>query len=154
MILNNTDKLVVLFSFGLGLIVYSYSKSKHSSLPLPPGPKKLPFLGNLFDLPTSQEWLKYAEWCKQFSTYPSFCQTCESLDQSLILDSNIVHVYAVGYDIIILNSFDAAIELCDKRSSIYSSRCVSIIPSTRERCRISIFFVLFERPIFPMLCEL
>ena len=69
MILNDTDKLVILFSFGLGLIVYLYSKTKHSSLPLPPGPKKLPFLGNLFDLPKSHEWLKYAEWCKQFSAY-------------------------------------------------------------------------------------
>jgi hypothetical protein len=68
MILNDTDKLVILFSFGLGLIVYFYSRSKHS-LPLPPGPKKLPFLGNLFDLPTSHEWLKYAEWSKQFSTF-------------------------------------------------------------------------------------
>ena len=42
-----------------------------------------------------------------------------------MIDSNIIHVYAVGYDMIILNSFDAAIELCDKRSSIYSSRWVS-----------------------------
>lgn len=68
MILNDTDKLVILFSFGLGLIVYVYSKSKRPSLPLPPGPKKLPFLGNLFDFPASHEWLKYAEWSKQFST--------------------------------------------------------------------------------------
>ena len=44
----------------------------------------------------------------------------------IMIDSNIIHVYAVGYDMIILNSFDAAIELCDKRSSIYSSRWVSI----------------------------
>ena len=91
-ILNDTDKLVVLFSFGLGLIVYFfYSKSsKHSSLPLPPGPKKLPFLGNLFDIPTSHEWLKYAEWSKQFSTFflktIAFCRICRSLDRLIHSD--------------------------------------------------------------------
>lgn len=51
------------------------------------------------------------------------------------IDSNIIHVHAVGHDMIILNSFDAAIELCDKRSSIYSSRWVS---SLLERYGISI----------------
>jgi hypothetical protein len=51
------------------------------------------------------------------------------------IDSNILHMYAAGNDFIIVNSFDAAIELGDKRSAIYSSRSVSVIP---ERCTISI----------------
>ena len=124
MILNDTDKLVVLFSFGLGLIIYLYSKSKPSSLPLPPGPKKLPFLGNLFDLPKSHEWLKYADWSKEFSKFLLLSSMPSARHAYLIfrIDSNIIHVHAVGHDMIILNSFDAAIELCDKRSSIYSSR--------------------------------
>jgi hypothetical protein len=69
MILNDIDKLVILLSFGL--IVYVYSKThKRSSLPLPPGPKKLPLLGNLFDMPKNEQWLKYIEWGKQFSRFP------------------------------------------------------------------------------------
>ena len=35
---------------------------------------------------------------------------------------------AAGIDMVILNSFDVAIELLDRRSAIYSSRCVSITP--------------------------
>ena len=49
-----------------------------------------------------------------------------------MIDSNIIHISA-GYDFIIVNSFDAAIELGDRRSAIYSSRCVLVIP---ERCTI------------------
>jgi hypothetical protein len=29
---------------------------------LPPGPKKWPLLGNMLDMPTSKEWLTFAEW--------------------------------------------------------------------------------------------
>lgn len=34
-------------------------KQTHS---LPPGPPKLPLIGNLLDLPTEQEWRVYARW--------------------------------------------------------------------------------------------
>jgi hypothetical protein len=44
-----------------------------------------------------------------------------------VIDSNIIHIHAVGNDFIIVNSFDAAIELGDRRSAIYSSRWVSAI---------------------------
>ena len=45
----------------------------------------------------------------------------------ILIDSDILHFYVTGNDLIILNSFDAAIELLDKRSAIYSSRWVSVI---------------------------
>ena len=66
---NDTDKLVTLLGFLLILCFY-YRNHKRSSLPLPPGPKKLPLLGNLLNMPTSQPWLKYIEWSKQFSRFP------------------------------------------------------------------------------------
>ena len=37
-------------------------------------------------------------------------------------DSDIIHVDALGTSMIILNSYEVATELLDKRSSIYSSR--------------------------------
>lgn len=67
MILNDADKLITFLC--LGLTVYLYFNNKRPSLPLPPGPRKLPLLGNLLDIPSSHEWLKYAEWAKQFSEW-------------------------------------------------------------------------------------
>ena len=34
--------------------------------PLPPGPKGIPILGNIFDVPKAREWLAYQEWARQY----------------------------------------------------------------------------------------
>ncbi|KAF8994066.1 cytochrome P450 [Cyathus striatus] len=76
-------------------------------LPLPPGPKKWPIVGNLFQLPTNFEWETYAAW-------------------SDLYNSDILHVDAAGTSIIIVNSHKVATELFDKRSALYSSRKVPL----------------------------
>ena len=53
--------LVALF---LGAIILVYQQLKKVSvnpkgLPLPPGPKGYPLLGNLFDMPVNRAWLVY-----------------------------------------------------------------------------------------------
>jgi hypothetical protein len=35
-------------------------------LPLPPGPKGLPIIGNLLDIPQEKPWVVYDKWAKQF----------------------------------------------------------------------------------------
>ncbi|KIJ57257.1 hypothetical protein M422DRAFT_149188 [Sphaerobolus stellatus SS14] len=44
---------------------YYLLKDRHK-LPLPPGPKSLPLIGNAFDLPSSHEYLKYADWGNKY----------------------------------------------------------------------------------------
>ena len=39
-------------------------------LPLPPGPKGYPLIGNLFDMPVHKPWIIYDEWRKTYgNTY-------------------------------------------------------------------------------------
>ncbi|KAJ3925808.1 MAG: cytochrome P450 [Lentinula lateritia] len=72
-------------------------------LPLPPGPRKLPILGNTLDMPATDQHIIFSQWAEQY-------------------DSDILHLKVAGEDYIILNSYEAVIDLLDKRSAIYSSR--------------------------------
>ncbi|TDL20318.1 cytochrome P450 [Rickenella mellea] len=71
-------------------------------LPLPPGPIPSFLIGNLRDIPSRYPWLKYSALAKQYG--------------------DIVHVEVFGKHILILNSLEGAVDLCEKRSHIYSDR--------------------------------
>lgn len=84
-------------------LFYAYRhRTLRSELPLPPGPRGLPLIGNVFDLNIAEPWLTYEEWGKQYG--------------------DIVHAKLLGKDLIILNCERIACALLEKRSAIYSDR--------------------------------
>ncbi|KAJ7731602.1 cytochrome P450 [Mycena metata] len=85
------------------MIYYVYRRSIRSNLPLPPGPKKLPFIGNIFDLPPESMWETYTAWGRKFN-------------------SDIIHVSLAGQSVVVLLSSTATDDLLEKRSAIYSDR--------------------------------
>jgi len=68
MSLNSNDKLVLLFAFAWAAFIYVKRTSSRSP-PLPPGPKRLPVIGNLLNVLRSYEWEAYARWGKEFGVY-------------------------------------------------------------------------------------
>jgi hypothetical protein len=72
------------------------------TLPLPPGPKPLPLIGNLFDLPKEKEWLTYRAWNDRYG--------------------DVVCVDVLGQKIVILGSAAAVDALMEERGAIYSDR--------------------------------
>ncbi|KAK0206061.1 cytochrome P450 oxidoreductase OrdA-like protein [Desarmillaria ectypa] len=85
--------------------LYSIFQTKPS---LPPGPPRKPIIGNLFDLPKPGEY-EYKHWAKHHEAY-----------------GPISSLSIMGQHIIILNDMQTAIDLLEKRSSIYSDRFSSI----------------------------
>jgi hypothetical protein len=84
----------------LALLVL-YRRSRHS-LPLPPGPRPLPLIGNLLDMPKEKDWLTYREWNDQYG--------------------DVVYINALGQKIVILGSAQAVSDLLEHRGTIYSDR--------------------------------
>ena len=60
-------KLAALFFFVI--LFRQWKKSRDGNmngLPLPPGPKGYPLIGNLFDMPFHKPWLVYDEWRRTY----------------------------------------------------------------------------------------
>ncbi|KIY65192.1 cytochrome P450 [Cylindrobasidium torrendii FP15055 ss-10] len=70
--------------------------------PFPPGPKPLPVLGNIFDVPAGKPWKSFATLSKQYG--------------------DLVYMGALGVNVLVVNSVKAAEDLFDKHSRVYSDR--------------------------------
>ncbi|KAF9525230.1 cytochrome P450 [Crepidotus variabilis] len=98
-----SSEFILLSASTLFVYVLYQSRAKPQKLPLPPGPSKLPFVGNAFSFPSTFEWEAFTQWGKDYN-------------------SDILHLSVFGISIVVLNSFEATRDLLEKRSTLYSSR--------------------------------
>ncbi|KAJ2932209.1 hypothetical protein H1R20_g4906, partial [Candolleomyces eurysporus] len=98
---------VLVLSFGIGFIFFARTivvrrKRNPRGLPLPPGPKGLPLLGNVFQFPQANPWEGYQKLCEEYG--------------------DMIYLTAPGHGILVLGSHRRAVDLLDKRSVNYSDR--------------------------------
>jgi hypothetical protein len=104
-ILDNYASWAVGAVAGLVIIELLRRQKPHGPLPLPPGPKPLPLIGNLLNMPREKDWLTYRAWNDQYG--------------------DVVCVDVLGQKIVILGSAAAVNDLLEQRGAIYSDRPVT-----------------------------
>ena len=60
--------VIVLFLALCSVGLIARKKLTPHQLPLPPGPKGLPFLGSALEINKNEPWLTYVEWKKLYGT--------------------------------------------------------------------------------------
>ncbi|KAH9912855.1 O-methylsterigmatocystin oxidoreductase [Epithele typhae] len=80
-------------------------RARSRGRPLPPGPRGLPFVGNMFDMPKVRPWVGLREMCAQYG--------------------DIMHFSVMGQRTIVLNSPEAISEFLEKRAANTSDRLVT-----------------------------
>ncbi|KAF5379529.1 hypothetical protein D9615_006568 [Tricholomella constricta] len=86
----------------LALVLYLVIKWTSRRMSMPPGPFGIPLIGNRHQLPAVKPWRKFAEWNRQYGA--------------------VVSIFLGSTPVIVLGTAQAAWDLLEKRSDIYSSR--------------------------------
>ncbi|PPQ83216.1 Dimethyrltryptamine 4-hydroxylase (PsiH) [Psilocybe cyanescens] len=103
-----TTMIPIVLSLLIAGCIYYINARRIKRSRLPPGPPgiPIPFIGNMFDMPSESPWLIFLQWGQEYQT-------------------DIIYVDAGGTDMIILNSLEAITDLLEKRGSLYSGRLES-----------------------------
>lgn len=92
---------IVLFIISLLATVYFWARrQKHSKLP--PGPPRLPIIGNLHQAPKEAVWITYQKWVERYGP--------------------LVYLNFGGTDVLLIGDHEVAKDLLDKKANVYSSR--------------------------------
>ncbi|KAJ7572295.1 cytochrome P450 [Mycena floridula] len=96
--------LNLLYLSALPVVIYFvFRLLRRPQRPLPPGPKGLPIVGNLYDVPFTSQWVTYKEISDK-------------------LGSGIIHLNMMGIPVIVVNTREVAAELFDKKGQNYMDR--------------------------------
>ncbi|KZT71135.1 putative monooxygenase [Daedalea quercina L-15889] len=91
----------------LALVAYFASQATRTRRAYPPGPRGWPIIRNLLQIPQDNPWFAYSAWADTYG--------------------DVVHLEALSDHMVILNTAQAAKDLLDGRSAIYSDRPGSVM---------------------------
>jgi hypothetical protein len=66
-----------------GFICALVFRNRSRALSIPPGPKGLPLVGNIFDIPSGEHWIKFAEMGDQWGETVVMQRTSSTNDEQV-----------------------------------------------------------------------
>ncbi len=113
------DNTLIVIALSLVCLFAYLKRSSTNRPPLPPGPPADPLIGHLRVMPSDNHGLVFHEWSK---TYGMILFPSPSLLALSNSSGDVIHLKILGRNIIVLNSVQAATDLLEKRSGLYSDR--------------------------------
>ena len=101
---------------------------RRSRLKLPPGPPKLPVIGNFFDLPREGEARVYTELSDKYGKRANPYHF-DFLMHLPLFTGDLIHLSVFKWNIIVIGSMEILAEMFIKRSTKYSGRPYSTMLS-------------------------
>ena len=125
--LESRDWILILVALAALAIVHAQRNSKN----LPPGPKGLPLIGNVLQMPRNKEWLVYNEWAKKFGAleFVSFTEICIQIHTFFSLGP-IFHVKLFSEHVIVINSHKVSVDVLEKNANSYAARPCNMVMAT------------------------
>lgn len=92
---------------GLVVIIRQQQRERSRLAPLPPGPKPDFLIGNVRDFPQTQMFETFTQWREKYG--------------------DLIYLNLLGTSMVIVNSFECANEIGNKRAEFYSHRAQSVM---------------------------
>ncbi len=129
MIARLPESFPVLAQLVVALLIILYFRSiarwraRTCGRPLPPGPKRLPIIGNMFNIPRLKQWVGYRDLSRQLGKRGhSIPRTYKFIG---LVEGDVIYFQLLGQSVVVLGSSEVISEYLDKRSAHTSDRVQS-----------------------------
>jgi hypothetical protein len=113
------------------LLLRAFSqRAKNQQRKYLPGPPRLPLIGNLLQMPPVDAWETYLKWK---DIYGARGLPTDERETGIILITpgehagDAIYLEVLGAPVVVLNTYQACVDLLEKRSDIYSDRPRNVV---------------------------
>lgn len=110
-------------------VSFQHILTKRRKLPLPPGPRQLPIIGNALSIPTRRIAQVYREMSMKYGACTSYMATLCWVSAYSGLVGDLVYLESFGQPLLVIGTHETALDLLERRSAKYADKVHSTMAS-------------------------